>query len=149
MRSSWRPKRFLFFERGDYARIIEHVSFSIQGGEAGLVRKQLRERDVFFAGLGKLRPELCDAALDVDLVFLQNMQNAGAAESLRGRPNQDKRVANPRMFAARIFKSAVKIDNRFPVLPDRNRGAELAQLLKILFKQRRDALTKFVRIQLH
>ena len=77
------------------------------------------------------------------------MQNACAAESFRGRPNQDKRVARPRLFAARIFKSALKIDNRFSVLPDRNRRAELAELLKILFKQRCDALTKFARIQLH
>jgi hypothetical protein len=148
VRSSWRPKRFLFFERGNDARIIEYVSFSIQSGEPGSVRKQLRQRDVFLAGLSKLRPKFRDAAFNLDLVLLQNMQNACAADPLRGRPNQDKRIGRPRMFAARIFKSALKVDDRFPVLPDRNPGAELAEFLKILFKQRGDALTKFARIQL-
>ena len=110
------------------------------------MRKQLRQRDLFFPGLRKLRPELRDALFDVDLAFLQNMQNARAAQSFRGRPNEHERIVAPRNYAARIPKSAAKIDHRFSMLPNRHRGAELAELLEIFLKQWRDALAKLAGI---
>src|SRR4029077_20849597 len=114
-----------------------------------LMRKQLRQRDLSLPALRKLRPELGDALFDVDLVFLQDMQNASAAQAFRGRPNEHERVVAPRDAPARVPKSTVKIDNRFSMLPNRHRGAELAELLEIFFKQRCDALAQSVRIKLH
>src|ERR1700687_3527911 len=100
------------------------------------MRKQLRQRDLFLPGLRKLRPELRDALFNVDLAFLQDMQNAGAAQGFRVRPDKRERVVAPRYAPARIPKSAAKIDNRFPMLPNRHRGAEFAELLEIFLKQR-------------
>jgi hypothetical protein len=111
--------------------------------------KQLREGNLVFAGLPEFRPELSHALLDVDLVFLQNVQNTPAAESFRRRPDQDERIGRPRVFAARIFEAAVKIDNRFAVLPNRNCRPKLAQFREILAKQRLELCAKLVRVQAH
>src|SRR6267143_6982187 len=113
------------------------------------MRQQLRQRDLFFPGLRKLRPELRDALFDVDLAFLQDMQNAGGAQSFRGRPDEHERVVAPRDGPARIPKSTATIGNRFSILPNRHRGAELAELLEIFLKQPCDTLAKSVRIKLH
>ena len=129
-----RPQRSLFLQRTDNVFVFGHVHRFIKSAKPGLMRKQLRERDLFLPGLRKLRPELRDALFDVDLVFLQDMQHAGAAESLGRRPNENERVGGPRLFAARVAKSAVKIDNRFSVLPNRNRRAEFAELLEIFLE---------------
>src|SRR5260370_5139024 len=112
------------------------------------MRQQLRQRDLFFPGLRKLRPELRDALFDVDLAFLQDMQNAGGAQSFRGRPDEHERVVAPRDGPARIPKSAVKIDNRFSMLPNRHPGAQLAELAEIFLKQRHDALASAASIYL-
>ena len=146
VRRSRRPERRLFLERADDGRMIEDVHLSIQRGQSGLMRKQLCQRDLFFPGLRKLRPELGDALFDVDLVFLQDMQSAGAAQAFCGGPNEHERVVAPRDSPTRIPKSAVKIDNRFSMLPNRHRGAELAELLEIFLKQWRDALAKLAGI---
>ena len=87
------------------------------------MREQLRERDFFFACLCKLGPELSDALVDVDLIFLQHMQETRATDSLGRRPDQNKRVSGPRFFTMHIAKSAVEIDDWFAVLPDRHRRA--------------------------
>ena len=97
---------------------------------------------VLFAGLRKLRPKLSDALVDVDLVFLQDMQQARAAQSLRRRPDEHERVGGPRLFAARVAISAVKIDNRFSVLPNRNRRAEFAEALEVFLKERLESFAK-------
>src|SRR5260370_27524219 len=110
------------------------------------MRQQLRQRDLFFPGLRKLRPELRDALFDVDLAFLQDMQNAPAAQAFRGRPDEHERVVAPRDAPARIPKSAAKIDNRSSMLPNPQRPADLAELLQIFLKQRRAALAKLLRI---
>ena len=110
------------------------------------MRQQLRQRDLFLPGLRKLRPELRDALFDVDLAFLQDMQNAGAAQAFRGRPDEHEGVVAPRDGPARIPKSAAKIGNRSSMLPNRHRGAELAELLEIFLKQRHDALAKLAGI---
>ena len=60
-----------------------------------------------------------DALTDLDLMFVQYMQDTCAADSFRRGPHQDNCVARPRMFATRILKSAVKLDNRLAILPDR------------------------------
>src|ERR1700682_3943519 len=113
------------------------------------MRKHLRDRDCLFARSRKLRPELSDASFDVDLVFLQDMQHTGAAESLGRRPDEDKRVVGPGLFAAGIAKSAVKIDNRFSVLPNRNRRADFTQPLEIFLEKRLEARAEFVCVRLH
>ena len=113
------------------------------------MRKQLRGRDRLFARLRKLRPELSDASCDVDLVYLQNMQHTGAAEPLRRRPDENECVVGPGLFAARVAKSAVKIDNRFSVLPNRNCGAEFTQPLEIFLEERLEARAEFVCVKLH
>src|SRR6266404_3218732 len=113
------------------------------------MRKQLRDRDRFLVRLCELRPEFSDASFDFDLRFLQHMQHTGAAESLRRRPDKNECVGGPGLFAARIAKSAVKIDNRFSVLPNRNRRAEFAQFFEILLEEWLQAFAEFSRIQLH
>src|SRR5437773_3382633 len=94
------------------------------------MREQLCERNLVFPTLCELGPELCCPSLEVDAVFLQYMQDTCAADSFRCRPDQNKCVARPRIFAACIAKSAVKIDNRLSILPNRHRGPELANLSK-------------------
>jgi len=51
------------------------------------MRKQLRERDLFFARLRKLGPELGHPSVNVDPMFLQDMQDTRAAHSLCRRPD--------------------------------------------------------------
>ena len=87
------------------------------------MREQLCERNFLFPSLCKFRPELGDALADVDLLFLQHMQDTGGADSLRRRPDQNKRVSGPRFFTMHIAKPAVEIDDRFAVLPNRYRRA--------------------------
>src|SRR5207237_10514748 len=100
------------------------------------MRQQLRECDLFFSSLLKLRPELPHPAFDVDLVFLQNMQETRASKTFRSRPNQHQRLFCPRLFASRIAKSAVEIENRFSILPNGNYRAELAELLEVCLEER-------------
>src|SRR6266404_9960816 len=113
------------------------------------MRKQLRDRDRFLVRLCELRPEFSDASFDFDLRFLQHMQHTGAAESLRRRPDKNECVGGPGLFAARIAKSAVKIDNRFSVLPNRNRRAKFTQSLEIFLEKRLEARAEFVCVRLH
>ena len=72
-------------------RLLWHryIGSPIECTKSGLVRQQLRERNLFFAGLRKLRPELGHALVDVDLVLLQGMQHTRAADSFRCRPNKN------------------------------------------------------------
>jgi len=86
---------------------------------------------------------------DVDLVFLQDVQQTSASDPFRRRPNQNDRVFGPRLFASGIAKSAVKLEQLLSVLPNGNGGAELAKCLEILLKQRFEALAKLICIQLH
>ena len=51
------------------------------------MRKQLCNCDFFFACLSKLGPELGDASANVDIVFLQRMQDTRATDSLGRRPD--------------------------------------------------------------
>jgi hypothetical protein len=146
MRGPRRPQRLLRFKRLNNCVVIDYVDSSIQGAKSGLMRKQLRKRDLFFAGLGKLRPELCDPLVDVDVVFLQHMQKTGAADSLCRRPYQHERVSRPRFFATRVAEPAVKIENRFFVLPNRNSGSELAKPLKVFLEQWLQSLAKFISV---
>src|SRR5256885_14265206 len=113
------------------------------------MRKQLRDGDIFLPGLRKLRPELPHPSVDVDLVFLQNVQQAGAPESFCCRPNQNDGVLIPSLLPARIAKATVKIEQLFSILPDRNGCAELTELFEIFLKQRLEAQPKFVGIELH
>ena len=139
----------LRFERSNYCDVIENIYASIQGAKAGLMGKQLRNRDFFFAGLRKLWPKLGDPSINVDLMFLQGVQGTRAANSFCRRPDENERVLAPRFLAACVLKSTVKIDNRFPILPDRNSGAQLRELLEVLEEQRFQSLKKFVRTQMH
>src|SRR5437763_9544888 len=100
------------------------------------MRKQLPERDLVFVCLPKLWPELSDGPVELNLVLLQRMQDTRAANSFRCRPDQHDRVGRPRFLATRIAKFAVKINQRFTVLPNRKRGDEFAKLLQIILKQR-------------
>src|SRR5678816_3652721 len=96
------------------------------------MRKQLPERDLVFVCLPKFGPELRDAAVELNLPLLQRMQHTRAANSFRCRPDQHDRVGRPRFLATRVAKSAVKINQRFTVLPNRNRRAEFAKSFKVL-----------------
>ena len=106
----------------------------IQRDEAGLMGKQLRKRDFAFTALRKFRPELRDALLDSDRMFLQDMEETGAAQSFRRRPEENQRVRGPRFLTVRIAKSAMEIEQRLAILPNRDRGAEFAKLRKIFFE---------------
>src|ERR1043166_269786 len=99
------------------------------------MREQLRHCDLCFPGLRKLRPQLSYALRDIDLIFLERAQDAGATESFRGRPNQNERVGCPRFFAARIAKAAVQINNQLSILPNGNGRTKLAKLVEILSKK--------------
>ena len=96
--------------------------------------EQLRERDFAFTALRKFRPELRDALLDRDRIFLQDMEQAGAAQSFRRRPEENECVRGPRLLTVRIAKSTMEIEQRLAILPNRDRGTEFAKLRKILFE---------------
>jgi hypothetical protein len=68
------------------------------------------------------------------------MQDACAANSLGGRPDEDERISVPGFFVARIAKSVVKIDDWFPMLPNGNSGSELSEPFEVLLEQRKDSL---------
>ena len=70
VRRTRRPERRLARERIDHGGIIEHVHAVVQGCESGLMREKLRQRDRFFAGLGKFRPKLRDRPFQRDSAFL-------------------------------------------------------------------------------
>src|SRR6266513_6100734 len=94
------------------------------------------ERNAVFATLAELRPELHDASIEFNLVLLQQMQQTSATDSLGGRPKQHKSIGRPRFLAAGIAKPAVQINQRFSILQNRNRRAQVAKLFEILVKQR-------------
>src|SRR5262245_50311799 len=123
MCSSRRPQWRLHFERPDHGAVIQYIHSRVQRAKPGLMRKQLRQRDFFFASLTELRPKLRHAPVDANPVLLQHMQDACAANPLRGRPDEDKRITLPRRFVAGVAKATKKIDNWFSILPDRNRGS--------------------------
>ncbi len=110
------------------------------------MRKQLRQRDFFFPSLSELGPKLRYAPVDANPVLLQHVQDACAANSLGGRPDEDECISFPRFFMAGIAKSTVKIDKRFPILQNGSSGSELSKLFKIFSEQGRQSLAKFVGI---
>ena len=73
-------------------------------------------------------------------MLLQHMQDACAANSLGGRPDEDERISAPGFFVVGIAKSVVKIDDRFSILPNGNSGSELSEPFKILPERRNDPL---------
>ena len=149
MPSSRRPQRCLRFQRPKHSVVIDHVNALIQRTKPRLMRKQLPERDLVFVCLPKLGPELSDGPVELNLLLLQRMQYARAANSFRRRPDQHDRVGCPRFLATRVAKSAVKINQRFIVSPNRKRRAEFAKLFKILLKQRFQSLKNLPTFKLH
>jgi hypothetical protein len=113
------------------------------------MRKQLRQRDFFFPSLSELGPKVRNAPVDANSVLLQHMEDACAAKSLGGRPDEDERVSFPWFFVAGIAKSAVKIDDRFSILPDRYSRTELSEFFEVFPERGSQSLAKFVGIQLH
>ena len=81
--------------------------------------------------------------------MLQQMQQTSATDCLRGRPNQHKSIGRPRFLAAGIAKPAVQVNQRFSILPNRNRRAHVAKLFEVLVKQRFYSVTKTTGVQLH
>src|SRR4030095_518607 len=73
MRGSRRPQRRLRFQRPDHSPVIEHVNAVIQSAKTRLMRKQLPKRDLIFACLGKLGPELRDGPLELNLLLLRRV----------------------------------------------------------------------------
>ena len=100
------------------------------------MRKQLRQRDFFFASLSEVGPKLRYAPVDANPVLLQHMQDACAANSLGGRPDEDECISFPRFFMAGVAKSAEKIDDRFSILPDRHSRTELSESFEVFPEQR-------------
>src|ERR1700755_2688265 len=100
------------------------------------MRKQLPEFDLVFVFLAKFGPELRDGSVKLDLLLLERMQYTRAANSFRCRPDQHDRIRRPRFLATDIAKSVIKINQRFTVLPNRNRRAEFAESFKVLIEQR-------------
>src|SRR6476646_8055144 len=149
MLSARRPQRCLRFQRPNHSIVIEHVNALIQSTKPRLMRKQLPERDLVLVCLAKLRPELSDGPVELNLLLLQRMQYTRAANSFRCRPNQHGGVGAPRFLATGIAKSAVKINQRFTVLPNRKRRAEFAESFKVLIEQRFQSLKNLAGFQLH
>jgi hypothetical protein len=98
----------------------------------------LCERDILFSSLREFRPELCDRSFQLDFLFLQNVQQAGAAQSFGGRPEEHDRVGGPRVLAVRVAKSAEKIDDLLSILPDRDGRAEFTEVFELPSKERFD-----------
>src|SRR5882762_4142633 len=144
-----RPQRRLHFERLDHRAVVKHINSRIQSAKPGLMRKQLRQRDFFFASLSELRPKLRHPPADLNFVLLQHMEDTRAGNSLGGRPDEDKRITLPGPFVAGVAKATEKIDNWFSVVPNRNRRAQLPNLFEVLPKDRLQSLTKSFRIELH
>src|SRR6266545_11764 len=149
MGSPRRPQWLLRFECSNNSTVIEHIDSRVHRAKCGLMRKQLCQRDLLFASLSELRPKLRHGPVDANPALLQQMQNACAANSLGGRPDEDKRMGFPRFFVASIAKPAVKIDNWFSILPDRNRRAQLSKLFEVLQEQGLESLANSFRIELH
>src|SRR5205807_720534 len=77
------------------------------------------------------------------------MQQTGAADSFRGRPDQHDGVLGPGLFPLGIAKSAVQIEQRFAVLPNRQRRAQLTKALEVPLEKRRDSLAQFLGVESH
>ena len=82
--------------------------------------------------LPKFRPEFGDAPIESDVVLLQRMKQARTPETFGRGPEEDNRVGGPRLFALGIAESTVQFHERFSVLPNRNSGAEFAELREIV-----------------
>ncbi len=146
---SWSPKRRLFFQRGDNSRIIKNIYRFIEGGEASLMGQQLRERDLAFPRLGEFRPKLGDASFQPDVALLENVKQARTPQTLRGRPEQRDRVGRPGLLSLCISKSAVQIQERFPVPPNGNRRAKFPEAHEVLFEERGEPFLYYVCFQKH
>ena len=85
--SPWWPQWLLHLQRSNNRIVIQHIDSAIQSAKSRLMGKQLCERNVIFATLSKLWPELCYPLVEVDFVFLQRMQETCAADSFRRRPD--------------------------------------------------------------
>ncbi len=101
------PERLLAGERVDHGAIIENVHAVIETSKARLVREQLRQSDRLFLGLSELGPELRHGGVESDLVFLQDVQEARASKSFRGRPDEDEGISGPGLLALGIAEAAV------------------------------------------
>ena len=134
------PKWRLFFQRADHSVVLSHVNFFIERAQTSGMRNQLRDVDIGLAALTKLRPEFRNTTINFDFVFLKRMQQTGAADSFRRRPHQDNCVLFPRLFSFGIAKSAVQIEDRLTVLPDRQRRAQFTKALEIFLEEWRDSL---------
>src|SRR5207247_7549428 len=113
-----------------------------QKAKFSLMRNAVWECYCLLPSLCKLGPEHRYGSVEFDFVFLQPMQQTCAADSFRRRPTQDERVSRPRLLVARVAKPAVKIDHRFPVLPNRHRSAQFAELFEVFLEQRFQSLKK-------
>src|SRR4030095_5592845 len=142
------PQWLLHFKCPDHGVVLDYINTRIQSAKSGAVGKQLRQRDFLFAGLSELGPKLRYAPVDANSVLLQYMQDACAANSLAGRPDEDERISFPGFFVAGIAKSVVKIDNWFSILPDRHSGSQLSKLFAVLPKKRLQSLDTSFRIEL-
>ena len=63
------------------------------------------------------------------------MQQTCAAQAFGRGPEQDDGVGGPGHLAFRVAKSAVQFQDRFSILPDGYRRAELAKARKILVEE--------------
>src|SRR5262249_883091 len=90
-----------------------------------------------------------DALVELNLLSFQRMQYARAADSFRCRPDQHDRVGCPRFRTTRVAESAVKINNWFSILPNRNRCAEFATFAEVFAKEWFKSCAKFFGIEAH
>src|SRR5260370_8661481 len=109
MRGSGRPQRRLRFKRANDRAVVEDIDSPIERAKCSLMRQQLRERDLFFAGLRKLPPELAHPLVDVDLVLFQDLQHTRPADSFRSRPNYNYGIRVPRILATRVAQPSPNI----------------------------------------
>src|SRR3712207_6323704 len=102
------PKRRLPLKRSNHGGVILPIDTLIQCAKTGLVRHELCERDLGLPAAGELRPENRNAPLQLDPVFLQDMQKARAAEAFRGRPEEHERIGVPWHLAPRVPITAMQ-----------------------------------------
>jgi hypothetical protein len=100
----------------------------------------LRNRDLAFAVSRELRPVISNAPIDFDPILLQHVQQTRAPDSFRRRPDKDERVFGPPLLAPRVTETAVQLEERLTILPERNGPAELATFREVLVENRREPI---------
>src|ERR1700730_9623272 len=77
------------------------------------------------------------------------MQQTCAAETFRRRPKEHDRIGGPRQLAFRVAKSTMQFKNRFSILPNGDRRAQLAKAREVFLEKPGKPVAKFFGGKVH